>query len=159
MGIAGSGTARVAREFSYFNRISTMVFLGMMVLASNSITAQSTDGPPVESTSVKTTVSTENEEIQAFREAMRRAKNAEDMRLIRLVDSVGWIKAQMLHGSKVPNSRLEAERRERKKANLISYCNEERFKKIAEIDSLPVMTVEEKTFCRDRVRLLNPMKP
>lgn len=135
--------------------ISAGLLLVPLPLLAQGVESADAHVPVVEKSAQKS----EAEEIRSFREAMRRAKNAEDMRLIRTVDSVGRIKAQMLNGQKASKTQLDAEQRERKMATLSSYCTEERFQRLAEIDSLPGLSEAERAFCKNQVRLQNPLKP
>jgi len=137
-----------------------IAILGLFTFARMPVSAQVSEASQMQSAPVsRTDSSQEAKDMLSLREALRRAKNAEDLQLIRLVDSVGWIKAQMLRDKDVPLSRLESERRERKKAGLASYCKEERFRQTTEIDSLPGMTAEERSLCKSQARLLIPARP
>lgn len=92
-------------------------------------------------------------------EGERTLANREDYRLLRRVDSVGWLKVQALRKAGQSMLQLEREQTQRKLAALISFCSEERFQKLAEADSIPEMTADEREFCKNRLKLVNPILP
>lgn len=92
-------------------------------------------------------------------EKEKREDNREDFRSLKLVDSVGWLKITAFRSPNESMDKLERERQQRKIAGLIDFCRENRFSKKAEVDSLIEMTVEERSFCEERLKLVNPMLP
>ncbi|MDB5047528.1 MAG: hypothetical protein JWO30_599 [Fibrobacteres bacterium] len=85
--------------------------------------------------------------------------NREELRRIKLVDSVGWLKVTSFRRADESMDKLEQERQQRKIANLIDFCDEARFPKKEEVDSLSEMTAEERNFCKERLKLVNPLIP
>lgn len=100
------------------------------------------------------------EKINAKRLEQRRIeKNREDLRMLQLVDSVGWKKVLAIRQPHQGMDQLEKEQVQRKTAALISFCDEQRFAKQTEVDSLEGMKADERTFCKNRLRLINPLMP
>lgn len=89
----------------------------------------------------------------------RRDQNAKDFRQLKLIDSVGWIKVNAIKGVDESMEQLERERLQRKASALREFCQDSRFQKIVELDSLKGMSPEERAFCRERLRLSNPLMP
>jgi hypothetical protein len=85
--------------------------------------------------------------------------NREELRNIKMVDSVGWLKVTSFRRADESMDKLDQERQQRKIASLIDFCEEARFSKKEEVDSLNEMTVEERAFCKDRLKLVNPLIP
>ena len=82
-----------------------------------------------------------------------------DLKRIKLVDSVGWEKTKGIIRPDESMDQLTKERANRKASNLLNFCSEDRFQKLAEVDSLKEMTQEERDFCKDRLKLVNPLIP
>ena len=93
------------------------------------------------------------------KERLRIEGNQKELLAIMRVDSVGWLKTQAFKRPDESMDRLEQERGQRKRANLIEFCRDARFEKTGEVDSLPQMTAEEMAFCKSRLKLVNPLMP
>jgi hypothetical protein len=97
----------------------------------------------------------EEQKLQEARKERIRTNKAELKRL-RLVDSVGWLKITALRRPDKSMDDLERERQLRKIAELIGFCDETKFTYLSEVDSLSGMTADEKTFCKQRLKIVNP---
>lgn len=93
------------------------------------------------------------------KDQLRRERNSEDFRQLKLVDSVGWLKVNAIKRPDESTEQLQKERTQRKVSALKEFCGGARFEKLAEVDSIKQMTAEERTFCKERIRLSNPMIP
>jgi hypothetical protein len=82
-----------------------------------------------------------------------------EIKHMRLVDSVGWEKVKAIRQPAEPMAQLEKEQLQRKMSALIGFCNEAHFAKVADVDSLKELTAEEKVFCKDRLKIINPTLP
>jgi hypothetical protein len=91
---------------------------------------------------------------QALKERMTADK--EELRQIKLVDSVGWIKVTAIKRPGINKDDLAKERVRRKVAALTGLCEESKFATLAEVDSLGGMTADEKVFCKERLKNANP---
>jgi hypothetical protein len=83
----------------------------------------------------------------------------EELRQIKLVDSVGWDAVKELSRPDQKVGQEEKEMLQRKVGALMGFCSESNFSTLSEVDSLNGMTAEEKAFCKRRLRVVNPTMP
>jgi hypothetical protein len=89
----------------------------------------------------------------------RLQRNHEKLRAIVQADSEGWVGVTSLEEPDKKLEQIPKERLQRKVAALLELCSEQRFASLAEVDSLSEMSDEEQTFCKTRLKVLNPTMP
>ena len=76
-----------------------------------------------------------------------------------LVDSLSWVKANATRSADTKDAEVANVYNKRHVARLKGFCNDKRFASLSEVDLLTEMTSEERGFCKDRLKLLNPLMP
>lgn len=97
-------------------------------------------------------------EIEELRvEKVRMQKNQEDYENMQRMDSVLWLKTNAFKRPDETVEQLERDRIQRKAAALRAFCKEERFSKTADVDSIGPMRGDDRRFCKERLKLVNPL--
>jgi hypothetical protein len=121
------------------------------ILDSGTVLEQESPGPGIISASVIDSSLSLAKMVKEIRDERLR-QNKEELRQLRIMDSVGWIKSTAIRRSDRSMDDLERERQQRKINALMGLCNQAKFTSLAEVDSLGGMKPDEKAFCKERLK-------